>query len=339
MSRDAVKTLFHPFAADMLAVPKAGERVLFLGAEAGAPRLDGFEAEITAVQNLRPLYRALQAQGAQVTPDISGEDYDAALILCGKHRGENENRLAEALTRVKAGGLIVAAGSKEDGIVTLRKTLSKLGIEAESTPKYHGVAIWFGRPEDVSTTVSKLKQDAVTIERRFTAMPGMFSHDRIDGGSELLASRLPTDFDGNAADFGAGWGYLSVMLAEKSSRTARIDLFEADWNALEFAKTNLLENCPRLTTRFFWQDLAAEPPKEKYDLIIMNPPFHAGGQAAEPALGQALIKTAATALRSGGKLLMVANRGLPYETILSTEFRKSEEVCRNSRFKVLSAQK
>ena len=42
--------------------------------------------------------------------------------------------MAEALKRVKAGGLILAAGAKEDGIVTLRKTLAKLGIEAESTP-------------------------------------------------------------------------------------------------------------------------------------------------------------------------------------------------------------
>jgi len=109
MSRDAVKTLFHPFAAEMLDLPKEGERVLFLGAEAG-PRLDGFNADIVSVQNFRPLYRALQAQNAEVTPDISGEDYDAALLLCGKHRGENENRVAEALSRVKAGGLIVAAG-------------------------------------------------------------------------------------------------------------------------------------------------------------------------------------------------------------------------------------
>ena len=150
MSRDAIKTLFHPFAADMLEAPKASERVLFLGAEAGAPRLEGFDAQIVAVQNLRPLYRALQAQSVEVSPEISGEDYDAALVLCGKHRGENENRMAEALKRVKTGGLIVAAGSKEDGIVTLRKTLAKLGIQAESTPKYHGVALWFKKPDDTS---------------------------------------------------------------------------------------------------------------------------------------------------------------------------------------------
>jgi hypothetical protein len=49
----------------------------------------------------------------------------------------------------------------------------------------------------------------------------MFSHDRIDAGSELLASRLPNDFKGDVADFGAGWGYLSVELAEPPRPASR----------------------------------------------------------------------------------------------------------------------
>lgn len=338
MGREAVKTLFHPFAADMLPLPTADQKFLFLGAEAGSALPEGFEAEIVSFQGLRHLYRELQAYGSNVAPVVKGEDYDGALILCGKHKGENENRVAEALQRVITGGIIVIAGAKEDGIASLRKHLMKLGLEVGSTPKYHGIALWFARPENASDYIAKLKHDVVTVDGRFTAMPGMFSHDRIDDGSELLASRLPTDFDGNAADFGAGWGYLSVMLAHNSPRTARIDLFEADYNALEFAKSNMLENNPKLTARFFWQDLVNEPPKEKYDMIIMNPPFHSG-HAAEPALGQAMIKTAAGALRSGGKLYLVANRGMPYETILAQEFRTSSEVCRNSRFKILTAQK
>jgi len=36
---------------------------------------------------------------------------------------------------------------------------------------------------------------------------------------------------------------------------------------------------------------------------------------------------------------MVANRGMPYEPVLAAEFRTSAEVCRNARFKILSAQK
>ncbi len=107
---------------------------------------------------------------------------------------------------------------------------------------------------------------------------------------------------------------------------------------MEYAKANLAANCPNLTARFFWQDLTREPAKEKYDLVIMNPPFHQG-HAAEPGLGQAMIKAAAQALRSGGMLLMVANRGLPYEAILGEGFREHGETCRNARFKVLWAKK
>jgi 16S rRNA (guanine1207-N2)-methyltransferase len=205
-------------------------------------------------------------------------------------------------------------------------------------PKYHGVAFWFARPADIKVMTAQLGKPATRVDDRFTTAPGMFSHDRIDAGSELLASRLPTDFTGDAADFGAGWGYLSVELATKSPRIARIDLYEAHYGALEAARANLLANCPKVAQRFFWHDLASEPVKDKYDLIIMNPPFHEG-HAAEPSLGQAMIKTAAASLRSGGRLMLVANRGLPYEPVLAESFKEHGETCRNARFKVLWAKK
>ncbi len=335
MSRDALKTLFHPFATDTVPRPGAGERVIFLGAEAGNAIPEGFEADIVAVQPFRPLFRALLDNAF---PEPEGEDYDGALVLCGKHRGDNEDRVAQALARVRAGGMIVIAGGKEDGIQPLRNMLLKLGIALDYTPKYHGVAIWFARPENAEEAIRALAKAPVTVEGRFQAAPGMFSHDRVDAGSELLAGRFPTDFDGNVADFGAGWGYLSVMLAERSPRVNRIDLFEADHRALEFARENVAHNCPDLEARFFWQDLAAEPPKEKYDLVIMNPPFHEA-QAADPALGKALIRTAAGALKQGGRLMLVANRGLPYEPVLDEGFREYGETCRNAKFKVLWARK
>jgi 16S rRNA (guanine1207-N2)-methyltransferase len=335
MSRDALKTLFHPFATETVPMPAAGERVLFLGAEGGNVLPDGFEAEITSVQPFRPLFRALR-DGA--FPEAEGEDYDFALVLCGKHRGENESRIGEALERVRAGGVIVIAGGKEDGIQPLRTMLLKLNLDIDYTPKYHGVAIWLARPKNADDAIAALKKSPVAFEGRFQAAAGMFSHDRVDAGSELLASRLPTDFDGNAADFGAGWGYLSVMLAEKSPRTNRIDLFEADYQALEYAKKNLAFNCPDLNARFYWQDLSTEPVKEKYDLVIMNPPFHEA-QAADPELGKAMIRAAAAAIKNGGRLMLVANRGLPYEPVLAENFHEHSETCRNARFKVLWARK
>ncbi|WP_454288650.1 class I SAM-dependent methyltransferase [Rhizobium arsenicireducens] len=338
MSRETLKTLFHPFASGVVAAPADGERFLFLGAEAGFAAPAEFAASLVPVQGHRGEFLKLQAARLEPIPQVEGEGFDGALVLLGKHRGENDNRVAEALKRVKAGGLIVVAGGKEDGVQPMRKRLAGLGIEAEHMPKYHGVALWFNTPENAGAAVAKLAAQDALVDGRFHTRPGMFSHDRIDDGSELLASRLPENFDGNAADFGAGWGYLSTMLATRSPRTARIDLFEADFDALEYAKANLAASCPNLTARFFWQDLTREPAKEKYDLVIMNPPFHQG-HAAEPGLGQAMIKAAAQALRSGGMLLMVANRGLPYEAILGEGFREHGETCRNARFKVLWAKK
>ncbi|WP_438750886.1 methyltransferase [Pararhizobium sp. O133] len=334
MSRDTLKTLFHPFETGVVPAPAEGERVLFLGAEAGYRLPAEFLGSIIAVQAARPLHKALEAAKAQVSPTVEGEDYDAALILCGKHKGENEDRIAEALKRVKIGGLIVVAGGKDDGIQSLRKRVNQLGWGCDSMPKYHGIAFWFGCPEDASDVIAKFSKKPVRVEGRFDAAPGMFSHDRIDAGSELLASRLPDDFSGHAADFGAGWGYLSVMLAEKAPRLKGIDLFEADYHALEAARGNLKTNCPNVPTRFFWQDLTSEETRDKYDLIVMNPPFHET-QAADPALGAAMIKAAAKALKIGGRVMLVANRGLPYEPVMTDTFKEWGETCRNARFKVL----
>lgn len=335
MSRDALKTLFHPFVTDAVPMPVAGERVLFLGAEGGHVLPDGFDGEITTVQPFRPLFLTL---GESAFPEVEGDDYQMALVLCGKHRGENEHRIGEALERVRAGGAIVIAGGKEDGIQAIRTLLLKLDLQIDYTPKYHGVAIWLARPDNADAAIAALKKPSIMVDGRFEAAPGMFSHDRIDAGSELLASRMPTDFDGNAADFGAGWGYLSVALAQKSPRVHRIDLFEADYRALEAAKRNLARNCPDMEARFFWQDLGAEPPKEKYDLVIMNPPFHEA-QAADPELGKTMIRAAAAALKNGGRLMLVANRGLPYEPVVAEGFREHGETCRNARFKLLWARK
>lgn len=338
MSRETLKTLFHPFASGVLTPPDAGQRWLFLGAEAGNVLPESFDAEIFRQQGLRPEYLRLQATNHLVSPTIGGEGYDGALVLCGKHRGENENRIAEALKRVRAGGWIVFAGGKEDGIQSMRKRLTGLGFELEHMPKYHGVAVWLRVPDNVDSAVDALATGEVLVGERFHTFAGMFSHDRVDEGSELLASRLPADFSGNAADFGAGWGYLSAMLAERAPRTASIDLFEADYQALECAKKNLADLDSEIAVRFHWHDLVSEPIKSKFDLIMMNPPFHQG-HAAEPSLGQAFIRAAAGALRPGGTLMLVANRGLPYESVLAEAFRNHGETCRNARFKLLWAKR
>jgi 16S rRNA (guanine1207-N2)-methyltransferase len=68
----------------------------------------------------------------------------------------------------------------------------------------------------------------------------------------------------------------------------------------------------------------------------MNPPFHQG-RAAEPEIGQKLVAVAAKALRSRGKLYMVANKGLPYERALAAAFAGFSQIARDNSFKVFAA--
>jgi len=118
-----------------------------------------------------------------------------------------------------------------------------------------------------------------------------------------------------------------------------LDLYEADARALELARSNLEgANAGRATPAeldFLWHDVAAGLPR-RYDFIVTNPPFHVG-RADEPQLGRAFIAAAADALDPRGRLWLVANRHLPYESILDERFATVRTVTAEHGFKVFEA--
>ncbi len=337
MTNETLKTLFHPFETEGIAPPAAGERVLFLGAEPGFRLPEGWGTEFQAVQGFRPDFLALEQAGNAVTPRAEGHGYDMALVLAGRHRGQNELRITEAMERTRAGGLIVVAGSKDDGIASLRKRIGEL-VELEGAlPKYHGVAFWFRAPVGAVAVAGLLRaaNPPLLVDGRFHTAPGMFSFDRIDPGSRLLAENLP-ELAGQVADFCAGWGYLSAEILRRSPDIAGLDLYEADYEALEAAKLNVRPAA--FQPGFFWTDLLREQVPRRYDAIVMNPPFHRS-RAAEPEIGAGIIRAAAKALKPGGRLVMVANRRLPYEAVLAASFAECAEIAGNGSFKVLTARR
>lgn len=339
MLDDALKTLFHPFQAGMLAPPQAPERVLFLGARTGFHLPPDWSAPVHAVQGFRPDFLALRQAGVNVTPQAESSGHAAALVLAGRHRAENEARIAEALRRTRVGGLIVVAGGKTDGIASLRKRVGGLLPLAGSAAKHHGVVFWLERPSDAQARAAAdaLTPEPALVEGRFETGPGMFSADGVDPASRLLADNLPADLGGAVADFCAGWGYLAARLAERG-RVSAIDLYEASHDALEAARRNLARMGTGIPLAFHWHDLAAEPVAARYDAIVMNPPFHQG-RAAEPELGLRMIAAARAALKRGGRLFLVANRSLPYERALEAGFAGYGEITRDARYKVLWAER
>ena len=338
MNEGSLKTLFHPFEAGMLDAPGLADSVLFLNAAPGFRLPDGFPASIAVQQDFKPAFRELEATSHTVAPQPEGEGYGLVLVLAGRHRGHNELMIAEALKRVRPAGRVVVAGGKTDGAASLRKRMAGLLDIDDHASKNHGVVFWLTRDEQADAVVEALElaNPPLILDGGYLTVPGVFSQEHVDAGSALLAQHLPENLKGRAADFGAGWGYLSVRLAERASGIQSIDLFDASFIACIAAKANMGNLAAHVECRVQWHDLVAEPLERVYDVIVMNPPFHQG-RAAEPSIGEAMIRAASAALKPGGKLFMVANRSLAYEPVLAASFARVEEVARDDKFKILRA--
>lgn len=331
---ETLKTLLLPFDKGTLDEPSPDREFAFINAR---PLPGGIYRDcLTCEQSFRPDFLRLEQAGYGATPrfeDQPAEIRSGALMLIGRSRMRNEIDLRLAWSLVSDGGTIVIAGAKNDGIASLRKWASQHVEIAGSLSKHHGVVFWFSKNSETSP-FPPVDADA----RNGVAEPGVFSADAPDPGSILLAEHFSADISGDVADFGAGWGYLSSALIGSSAKPATIACYEADWRALDACQTNVGAVAGDLPVSFHWTDLLNEPVTRRFDWVIMNPPFHVG-RAADPKLGQTFIELAASSLKKGGRLLMVANQNLPYEKSLERYFASVTKLREEGGFKVFLARR
>lgn len=316
---DQRDTLAFALDRDPPEVP-LGKRWLFLNA-APLPEL----ADATHEQPCRPGFLALRHAGRDVHSRVDETGFDGAALLLARSRRGNERLLARAWNAVREGGRVVACGAKTAGVAPLRKWAAARTDVHASLPKHHAVAFTLRREGDDWPVPEHFAE----VEDGWWTTPGAFSADGPDPASAMLADHLD-DVAGRVADLGAGWGYLSAKALERDIES--VALFEADHAALEAARRNVEDE----RASFHWHDVVGEPIAQRFDTVVMNPPFHTG-RAADPALGTAFIDRAAAILAPGGRLLMVANRQLPYERQLEARFGRWEKVEERAGFKVLTA--
>ncbi|MEZ5810469.1 MAG: class I SAM-dependent methyltransferase [Rhizobiaceae bacterium] len=332
-----IETLSYPFEAGLLPWPEKSRRVVCFDLAEPFAVLERSGAAVTHVQGFRPSYLKLERAGCAVVATAPhSTEFDWAFVRLGRHRGRNEAWIAAALRAVKPGGYVVAAGGKTDGAASLRKRVAGLGADIDHAARNHGVVFWLDVGDDRAELADRLEPaPAARVDGRFRTAPGMFSHGRVDPGSRLLARHFAGLDVESAADFCAGWGYLSARLLAECSGLRRLHLYEADHASLEAARANVAAT-GQCAPQFHWHDLLGEPVEGGHDLIVMNPPFHTG-RKAEPDIGREMIETAATALAPRGRLLMVANRQLPYESVLAVRFPTHRLLAEEGGFKVFAA--
>lgn len=290
-------------------------------------------------QSFAPYADVLREGQYPVQPDrLQGVGMDVVLYAATRFAEENLVSLARGWRMLKPGGWLVVAqhndlGAKRlDGVVKRlgeRHTLSKNHCRAIAVQKDHAepdvVAEWLLQdvPQQVEDTPLK-------------AAPGMFSWRKVDAGSRLLIDALPKSLSGKGADICAGWGYLSWALLESRPAIGHITLIEAEKRALDMAKQNLAAHAAKCD--FVWADATRPLAAKGLDWAVMNPPAHDMLQSA-PEASAAIFSAAADALKSGGKLYLVANRHLPYERTLDQLFSSQATTHETNEFKVIEATK
>ena len=327
MKADHRDTLLLAFEKGLANEPEAGQRWAFLNA-APLPR-NAFRDALSCKQAFRLEFNELKSAGYDVSPSLEPGIHDGAIVIMGRVRQVNHANIVRAHNMVRDGGSVVLAGSKTTGILPVRKWLSEMDVEAEVLSKHHAQVLVFRREGGDWDMPAEAKETG-----EWHIEPGMFSAEGPDTASRLLSEFFSGRLKGKVADFGAGWGYLSRRALELCPEIGSIDLYEADWNALEAAKLNLAG--ADVPTEFHWCDVTRELRKQPFDRIIMNPPFHTG-RAATPELGKHFIQAASSTLIPGGRLLLVANRQLPYERTLEGLFRKVTALGEGDGFKVIEA--
>ena len=322
-----------PFANGELSVPP---RALFIGAEPHAD-LKAWP-EIVGWQPLKPRANAWERGGFTFVDKPIGQ-WPMIIMLPGKSRDETLTWFAMAHDLLEADGTLLVAMPNTAGAGRFEKELATAAGGIASLQK-HKCRAFHAKvtPEWNQETLAewrRLGERRILPDSHFTTEAGIFSADHIDPGSLLLAKHLPASLRGKTADLGAGWGYLTDATLKRCPGITSMDLFEADARALDCARINLASHEREIG--YHWHDVTTGLPGA-YDTIVMNPPFHTG-QATDVDLGRAFLRVAAKSLNRGGKLLLVANRQLPYEAELTALGLSWRKVAEDSVYKILSAER
>ena len=264
--------------------------------------------------------------------------FDSAVLFLPKSR-ELTDYLLSALAARLPGRLLYLVGEKRAGVERAAKQLAPFG-EAKKLDSARHCQLW-----QVRVTNSPPAPDLQTLAQHFelpladgplqiVSLPGVFSHGRLDRGTALLLEQLDGLPAGRLLDFGCGAGIIGASLKRRYP-DSEVVLLDVDAFAVESSRMTLAAN--DLQAQVIAGDGIDAAPQD-CTAIISNPPFHQGIHTHYEA-SETLLQRAASHLRPGGELRLVANAFLKYPPLIETHLGRCETLISADGFRIYRAQR
>lgn len=302
---------------------------------------------VTVIVNRFDLFNVLKQQdwNARFSDfdfrEIAAHSIDSLIYRVSKEKPVVHHVINEAIRVLKPGGQLILAGDKSEGIKTYidkAKILFGGAGEAQKVSKDTWLAE-FICPEAANSTplddkdYTTLRPEAQDENFEYWSKPGIYGWNKIDKGSAYLIEHLDAflmtmpEPPRQMLDLGCGYGYLSLNTSHLN-----IPVTATDNNAAAIAACERNFDRYPINGKVVTAD-CAEGISGKFDLILCNPPFHAGFDV-EGDLTDRFLKAAHDRLSTTGVACFVTNLHIPLERKARNLFHQVEVIDSNRNFKL-----
>lgn len=288
---------------------------------------------------------AVVSRAISVLSEVAGK-FDAVVMEIPKGRQLLRRWLVETHQALKPSGQLFLAGANDEGIQSAAKDAKALFGQGEVLRyRDRNRAVRFVRDGDRRTALDWAEEPGISPGTwrefevaargetyRIRSLPGVFSYDRLDEGSELLLSAMKVPTGARVLDVGCGYGILGMAAARVGAGS--VEMTDVNLLAVAAAGENITLN--GLTNVTVYPGDALGEVQGRFHLILSNPPFHAG-KSVDYQIAEAFISQSRRYLERGGELLIVCNKFIGYDIPMRQFFGHAEVAAENTKFHVLRA--